>query len=334
MNGSLRLEWGQVANRELMKALALDGRRVALADVPTPQPSDECLLRVRVAGVCGTDLHMLDGYADFNGIPGHEFVAVVESAPPRDAHWIGKRVVGDINVGCGHCALCASGEKEHCAQRTVVGIRDRAGAFAEFMALPASNLHEVPDDVDDRAAVFVEPLAASCRILEQVAIDSRWRIAVIGDGRLGLLIAQVLRTVAHDVTIIGRHDEKLALARSLGVVAANANAPLPDRFGLVVDATGRPDGLVRALEIVRPRGTIVLKSTFHCESSSPLWPVVVQEVTIVGSRCGPFGKAIALLANGQIKTAPLVSRVLPLEEYASAFAAARHELKILFDLSL
>jgi threonine dehydrogenase-like Zn-dependent dehydrogenase len=316
-----------------MKALVLDGHRVALANVAMPKASDECLLRIRVAGICGTDLQMLDGYADFNGILGHEFVGVVEHAPPHDAHWIGTRVVGDINVGCGRCAMCVTGVKEHCPQRTVVGIRDRAGAFAEFITLPASNLHAVPDDVDDRAAVFVEPIAAACRILEQVAIDARWRIAVIGDGRLGLLIAQVVSTVAHDVTIIGRHDEKLALARALAIVALHTNASITDRFDLVVDATGRPDGLARAIEIVRPRGTIVLKSTFHGESSSPLWPVVVQEVTIVGSRCGPFRKAIALLASGVIKTAPLISRVVPLEDYEVAFAAARHELKILFDLS-
>jgi threonine dehydrogenase-like Zn-dependent dehydrogenase len=317
-----------------LKALVLDKPgTLAMREVPAPSRDGECLVRVRMAGICGTDLQLLDGYAGFSGIPGHEFVGVVESASrPEDRTWIGKRVVGEINIGCGRCPSCAAGVKEHCVNRTVVGIRDRDGAFAELLSLPVGNLHEVPDSVSDAAAVFVEPTAAACRICEQIAIDDRTRVAVLGDGRMGLLVAQVLKTVTPDVTLLGRHERKLAIGRQLGLTVARSDA-VPRGPDVVVDVTGRPEGLRRALELVRPRGTIVLKSTFHGEASMASWPIVVDEVTIVGSRCGPFRPALDLLASGAVRVDPLVSRVARLEAFESAFADARKLLKVLFAVS-
>jgi threonine dehydrogenase-like Zn-dependent dehydrogenase len=317
-----------------LKALVLDKPgTLAIREVPAPSRDGECLVRVRMAGICGTDLQLLDGYAGFSGIPGHEFVGIVESTSRSEDHaWVGKRVVGEINIGCGRCPWCAAGVKEHCVNRTVVGIRDRDGAFAECLSLPASNLHDVPNSVSDTAAVFVEPIAAACRISEQIAIDDRTRVAVLGDGRMGLLVAQVLKTVTPDVTLLGRHEWKLEVGRELGLTAGRSEA-VPRGFDVVVDVTGRPEGLQRALELVRPRGTIVLKSTFHGEASMASWPIVVDEVTIVGSRCGPFQPALDLLASGAVRVDPLVSRVAPLEEFASAFADARKLLKVLFAVS-
>ena len=313
-----------------MRALVLgsDGR-LSLEQVPLPALPHECLIRVTAAGICGTDLQMLDRYAEFTGIPGHEFVGVVEDAPATDAHWIGRRVVGEINVGCGTCERCRSGLKEHCQHRTVVGIRERSGAFAEFLSLPAANLHHVPDHVDDTAAVFVEPLAAACRILEQVVIKADTRVAVIGDGRLGNLIAQVLATRTSDLLLIGRQEPKLNVARGLGLDARTIDGAVPGDYDLVVDATGRPDGLERALELVRPRGTVVLKSTCSGATTLSLWPVPVHEIKIVGSRCGPFTMAVDLLAAGAVKTDPLLAGVFALESFEDALAMARRELKVL-----
>lgn len=319
-----------------MKALVLNHPgSITLQDVRAPEPNGDCRIRVRMAGICGTDLELLEGYAGFRGIPGHEFVGVVETASsPDDTPWVGRRVVGEINIGCGRCEWCAAGVKEHCLNRTVVGIRGRGGAFADLLCLPAANLHEVPGSMDDETAVFVEPTAAACRILEQVAIDDRTHVAVLGDGRMGLLVAQVIRTVTPDVTLFGRHAHKLEIARALGLTTRPTDAPAPGtaRFDVVVDATGRAEGMRRALELVRPRGTVVMKSTFHGEATMASWPFVVNEVTLVGSRCGPFRRAIQLLESGAVSVRPLVSRVAALHEYESAFADARVAVKVLFDL--
>lgn len=320
-----------------MKALFIDeSARITLREVAEPKRDRECRIRVRLAGICGTDLQLLEGYAGFRGIPGHEFVGVVESGPPEARAWIGARVVGEINVGCGRCRWCAAGSKEHCDDRAVAGIRAHDGAFAEIVSLPAANLHAVPDTMDDETAVFVEPTAAACRVLEQIAIDDRTRVAVLGDGRMGLLVAQVVRTATPEVIVLGRHEHKLAVARELGLAAAQSDAhdSIAGRFDVVVDVTGRRDGLRRALELVRPRGTIVLKSTFHGEGGLSLSPVVVNEITVIGSRCGPFPKAIELLASGAVKVKPLIARVASLAEYESAFADARHALKILLSPQL
>jgi len=316
-----------------MRALVLgaDGR-LTLQEVPSPAIPGECLVRVTLAGICGTDLQMLEGYAGFTGIPGHEFVGVVEHAPAPDAHWIGRRVVGEINVGCGACDLCRKGVKEHCPHRTVVGIRERSGAFAEYLSLPGGNLHHVPDRIDDAAAVFVEPVAAACRILEQTPIDASMRVAVIGDGRLGNLVAQVLRTRTSQLVLFGRHAAKIAVAQALGIDARVMADDEAGGYDVVVDATGRPDGLERVLALVKPRGTVVLKSTCNGTTSLELWPVPVHEICIVGSRCGPFAAAIELLAAGAVKTAPLLAGTFPLASFQEAFEMARRELKVLMEV--
>ena len=317
-----------------MKALVITRPGIIeLRAVPRPENAGECLIRVLRAGICGTDLQLLEGYAEFTGIPGHEFVGVVEQAPGADSAWMGRRVVGEINVGCRQCDWCARGIKEHCANRNVVGIRQHDGAFAEYLSLPAVNLHAVPETMDDETAVFAEPVAAACRIFEQMTVAPMARVAIVGDGRMGLLVAQVLRTVALDVTVLGRHDHKLAIARALGLSAERSNRAVPSsaRFDIVVDVTGRPDGLRRALELVKPRGTVVMKSTFHGEASVATWPVVVDEVTLVGSRCGPFRPALDLLSSGAVQVKPLISRIARLDDHESAFAEARRSLKILFE---
>ncbi|HXW05868.1 MAG TPA: alcohol dehydrogenase catalytic domain-containing protein [Vicinamibacterales bacterium] len=315
-----------------MQALVVgaDGA-MGLEHVPFELREGEVSIRIVAAGICGTDLQILEGYAGFTGIPGHEFVGVVEEvSSPADAGWIGRRVVGEINVGCRQCAWCAAGVREHCRSRSVVGIRGRSGAFAERLSLPVSNLHAVPEGVEDRAAVFVEPLAAACRILEQVVVGPSTRCAVVGDGRMGLLVAQVLRTRARDITLFGKHESKMAVARALGVGTATDAVPAAGCFDLAVDVTGRPEGLGQAVALTRPRGTVVLKSTFHGEAAIATWPIVVEEVTLVGSRCGPFGRALELLASREVEVLSLVSKTAPLDQWRSAFAEARQRLKVLF----
>ncbi len=315
----------------MMRALVIEAaHRLTLREVPFTALPGEATVRVLMAGICGTDLQLLEGYADFAGIPGHEFAGVVEHvSDSRDRGWIGKRVVGEINVGCGVCDMCRLGVKEHCPSRTVTGIRGRAGAFADYLSLPTTNLHLVPDAVDNETAVFVEPVAAACRILEQVSLTRGSRVAVMGDGRMGLIVGQVLRTVSDDVTVIGRHPQKLDVARTLGLQTARLDQ-IAGRFEVVVDATGRADGLQNALGLVQPRGTVVLKTTAHGEAPLTMWPAVVNEVTLIGSRCGPFAPAIAHLAGGTVQVRPLIARVTSLDDYASAFATARAALKVLF----
>ena len=289
----------------------------------------ECRVAVSIAGICGTDLQILQGYAEFSGVPGHEFVGVVETASDGDRHWIGKRVVGEINVGCGECDWCEADTANHCPTRTVLGIVDRAGAFASHLSLPAGNFHPVPDALGDEAAVMVEPTAAACEILAQVDIGPRARVAVVGDGRMALLVGQVLRTTGADVTLFGKHDRKLQVARDLGLDAKLSADDVPaSTFDVTVDVTGRPTGLTRAMELVRPRGTVVMKSTFHGQTPIALWPAIVDEVTLVGSRCGPFADAIALIADGRVQTEPLLAGTYPLEDFGAAFDAARSELKV------
>lgn len=313
-----------------MRALLLETHgRLSLGEAPRPALPGECLIRVTLAGICGTDLQMLEGYAAFAGIPGHEFVGIVEDTPAADAHWTGRRVIGEINAGCGTCDMCRAGVKEHCPARTVVGIRGRQGAFAEYLSLPASNLHEVPGNVTDAAAVFVEPVAAACRIFEQVPVEPHMRVAVVGDGRLGNLVAQVLKTRVPGVVLFGRRDAKLEVARALGLETRRIEEAGQAEFDLIVEATGRPDGLERAIALVKPRGTVILKSTCNGTTTLALWPVPVHEISIVGSRCGPFAAAIQLLAAGAVLTDPLVSGVFPLESFHEAFAQARRELKVL-----
>ncbi len=316
-----------------VRALFLDpDGTLSLRDRTKPAPGAECVIRVAAAGICGTDLELLRGYAGFSGVPGHEFVGVVEEASAADADWIGRRVAGEITVGCGRCDGCRAAGRGHCDFRTVVGIRGRDGAFAEYVSLPSENLHEVPASLDDATAVFVEPTAAACRVVEQVAIEPGMRAAVVGAGRLGLLVAQVLRAHGADVTAIVRSDASRRLASALGFEAAavdEATRSLARRFDLVVDASGAPGGFAAASALVRPRGTLVIKSTFHGETPVSFSPLVVDEITVIGSRCGPFARAIELLATGRIDVKPLVAGTYPLEQFAEAFERAKRGLKVI-----
>ena len=302
-----------------MKALYFDGK-LSLRETDEPQrPPSEALIQVIYAGICGTDRQILKGYSGFRGIPGHEFVGRVVECD--DARWIGKRVVGEINVTCRACEWCRRGLGRHCQRRTVMGIINRPGAFAEFVALPATNLHEVPPEIPDKAAVFTEPLAAACEILEQMPILPDMRVAVLGDGRLGLLVAQVLRHAHAEVTVIGRHGDKLGLASGWGMSVVHAGEqPIADKsFTVVVEATGSPQGLEQALRIVEPRGTVVMKSTFHELARFDTAKLVVDEVTLLGSRCGDFPTAVDLLRGKHVKVDELVSRTFPLEAGLEAF---------------
>jgi threonine dehydrogenase-like Zn-dependent dehydrogenase len=302
---------------------------------------------VRLDGICNTDLEILRGYHDFRGTPGHEFVGEVAevrgvSAGER-ARWLGHRVVGEINVACSAygyrpvCVFCRRGLKTHCARRTVLGIVAHDGAFAEYLTLPLENLHVVPDSVSDEQAVFVEPLAAACEILEQVNIKKCREAAVVGDGKLAQLVARVLRTRLPNVVMYGKHDKKLALARLIGVktkrVRGSTGDPrrLGESYGLVVEATGSPSGLSLAQHLTEPRGTLVLKSTFHGAAPVEVWPIVVKEINVLGSRCGPFAKAIALLRSGKVDPTPLITRTFPLRDARMAieFAQKRGVMKVL-----
>jgi threonine dehydrogenase-like Zn-dependent dehydrogenase len=302
------------------------------------------LVRVRLAGICNTDLEILRGYFAFRGTPGHEFVGEVAKVRARtrgEARWAGRRVVGEINIGCASlrlplCAFCRRGVVRHCARRRVLGIVAQDGAFAEYLALPLANLHRVPDNVPDEQAVFTEPLAAACEILEQVRIAEHREAAVLGDGKLAQLIGRVLRAAGLRVTMFGRHASKLAVARKAGITARRApgsEAPswLRQRYTLVVEATGSPAGLALGQRMTAPRGTLVLKSTFHGAARMETWPIVVNELTLVGSRCGPFPRALELLRGGRMDLRPLISRVFPLREAPAAmqYAARRGVLKVL-----
>jgi threonine dehydrogenase-like Zn-dependent dehydrogenase len=297
------------------------------------------LVRVRLAGICNTDIEILGGYHDFRGTLGHEFVGeVIEvrgvSARER-SRWIGRRVVGEINVACSAygyrpvCDFCRRGLKTHCARRTVLGIVAHDGAFAEYLALPLANLHIVPDSVSDEQAVFVEPLAAACQILDQIDIKKFREAAVLGDGKLAQLIARVLGTKLPRVVMYGKHDGKLALARLAVVKTKRVHGHdtdlkrLRENYGLVVEATGSPSGLNFAQHLTEPRGTLVLKSTFHGAAPVEMWPIVVKEITVIGSRCGPFAKAIALLRAGKVDPRPLIARTFLLAEAKKAIQFAQ-----------
>jgi alcohol dehydrogenase len=319
---------------------------------PFPPPG-EALVQVRLAGICNTDLELVAGYMAFAGVLGHEFVGEVLSAP--DPAWIGRRVVGDINAACYECATCRAGRHTHCPQRTTLGIFRRDGAFADRLLLPQANLHAVPDSVPDEMAVFAEPLAAACEILEQVTLRPTDRVIVLGDGKLGLLAAAVLRLQGVDLTLVGRHEDKLALAAAWGVPVlraqgSGAGAPAaaggsaaaqgPDRDVLaegsadvVVECTGNAQGFAEARRLLRPRGTLILKSTYHGDLTLNMSALVVDEITLIGSRCGPFAPALRLLQSGLIDPRPLISATYPLAEGEAAFAHAVRPgaLKVLLD---
>jgi len=316
----------------VMLAVHLENGTVTTRECGMPaRPPGYALLRLLAAGICNTDLELQRGYYGFSGIPGHEFVAeVVESDTPGLA---GKRVVGEINLCCGVCEWCRRALGRHCPHRTVLGIVNHPGCFAEFLTLPERNLHVLPESVPLERAVFVEPLAAACEILDQVSIPCSESVAVLGDGKLGLLIAMVLESKGLRVHQFGRHPEKLRIAGKAGVTTEVAKTLPVAAYDWVVDATGNAEGLRAAVAMTRPRGTLILKSTVHGLVGVDTAPIIVNEITLVGSRCGRFEAALPLLEHGLIPVEQMIAERFPLRDAAKAFerAASRGTLKVLLD---
>ena len=316
-----------------MLSVHLESGRVEVRRQPLPRvPQGFARIRLLAAGICSTDLELQRGYYGFSGTPGHEFVGEVVAVSGVGDEWIGRRVAGEINLACGHCDWCVRGLGRHCPTRTVLGIVKHPGAFREFLTLPVHNLHRVPDSISDEQAVFIEPVAAACEILDQVKIPKADRVALLGDGKLGLLIAQVLQAHGARVHLFGRHRDKMRLVEKAGVTTKLLPKKLPERaYRWVVDATGSPEGLRTAVAMCEPRGTIILKSTVHGLVTIDTAPVIVNEVTLVGSRCGRFEPAIRLLASGKVDVAPLISTEFPLDRAPAAFrsAATKGVLKVL-----
>jgi threonine dehydrogenase-like Zn-dependent dehydrogenase len=325
-----------------MRALYWDGHELSLrSSYPTPQTAtiedreskivgatgsrpesgddQAALIKVQLAGICSTDLQIFKGYMNFRGVPGHEFVgSVVEG--PREL--VNKRVVGEINFACGRCDYCSGGLGRHCPSRRVMGILDADGAFAEYVAVPVPNLHVVPSSVGDEEAVFTEPLAAALEILEQVQVNPGDEVLVLGDGKLGNLCAQVLRLTGARVTALGKHEDKLRLIKRSGVRTMLLSDWQPKHFDVVVEATGSSSGLEQAMRAVRPRGTLVLKSTIAGEHTVSLAPLVINEVTVVGSRCGVFPPALEALSEKTVSVTPMIEKIYPLSEGVEAVAHA------------
>ncbi len=303
-----------------MKGLWLEDRSLSLRDVDLPRRQGEALLRIRLSGVCGTDLELVRGYYPYTGVLGHEFVAEVVEAD--DPVWAGRRVVGDINAACGECEACLAGRRSHCENRTVLGISDREGVHTEYASLPFANLHLVPDSVSDEAAVFTEPIAAAVEILTQVHVRPTDRVLLIGAGRLGQLVAQVLALTGAHLHVVAKHPNQVAALEMRGITCVPEPNVEPHGWDVVVEATGSPSGLDLARAALRPRGTLVLKSTYHGEVTLDLSSFVVDEITVVGSRCGPFEPALRLLASGQVDPMGLIAARFPLRDAVAAMEAA------------
>ena len=305
-----------------MKATYFDGKQIILdKNFPDP-PSDETLVRVNLAGICGTDLEILDGYMEYTGILGHEFVGTVEKS--RNPTMVGKRVVGEINAGCGKCDSCMSGMQRHCPSRTVLGILKRDGAFAEFLSLPEKNLHVIPDSISNEQAVFVEPLAAAFEIKEQVSLKPEWNVAVVGDGRLAQLIIQVIKLTCSNITCFGKHESKLeGLVQSGIKIKIGIESTDEKLFDLVVEATGSNSGFVDTMKLVKPRGIVILKSTIASRENLDLTPTIINEITLIGSRCGLFKPAIDALASGIISVNSMIDSTFPLEKFEDAIVHAK-----------
>jgi len=317
-----------------MKALVFDGS-AAVRDVPKPEPDhEEALVKVQMAGICKTDVEITRGYMNFHGVLGHEFVGTVEKSPDREL--IGSRVVAEINVGCGECSFCGKGLERHCPGRTVMGILGRDGAMAEYLTIPVSNLVVVPVTLEDEKAVFTEPLAAAFEILEQVKIEPSHRVLVIGDGKLGLLVGMVLRLTGCDLTLVGKHRTKMAMFADMGgaVQLVDSFNTSEEKFDVVVEASGNPSGWDLAVKSVKPRGTIILKSTYHGDLKFNPAPLVIDEITVTGSRCGRFGPALRIMERGLVDPTPLISGIFPLERAEEAFTRSqdRDVLKILLKI--
>lgn len=314
-----------------MKALWLENRTLSVRDIPVPRACGEALVRTRLSGICGTDLELSRGYYPYAGVLGHEFVGEVVESP--DESWLGARVVGEINAACGRCEACLAGRPTHCEARTVLGISARDGVHAEYATLPLANLLRVPESVSDEAAVFTEPIAAAVEILQQVHIAPTDRVLLIGAGRLGQLIAQVLVLTGAHVRVVARHEQQRALLHARSIRTLAEDEIEPRRWDVVVEATGSPSGFDLARTALRPRGTLVLKSTYAGEITLNLSPFVVDEITVIGSRCGPFAPALRLLERGDVDPTALIAARFPLSRGVEAMAAAaeRGVMKVLLE---
>ncbi|MCI0514507.1 alcohol dehydrogenase catalytic domain-containing protein [candidate division KSB1 bacterium] len=310
--------------------------KLELVEQPIPEPgAEEALIRVSMTGICNTDLEILRGYMNFRGTPGHEFVGRVVRVNAATAGWINQRVVGEINLGCGNCEACQRGLARHCATRQVLGIYQKDGAMAEYLTLPIANLHRVPESVPDEIAVFTEPLAACLEIFEQIPLPPNQPLAIVGDGKLGLLLALTCQWHGLEVFLLGKNETKLALARTLGITHAQLAETCQSKFPIVIEASGAPGGLQTALQRIEPRGTLVLKSTYQGQITLDMAPWVVHEITIVGSRCGPFAPALRLLTQHAREIQPLISAIYPMEAYVAAFdrAVQPTSLKIILQIT-
>ncbi|AFZ23679.1 theronine dehydrogenase-like Zn-dependent dehydrogenase [Cylindrospermum stagnale PCC 7417] len=317
-----------------MKGLWLENNQLQFRtdlDIPEPPPG-EARVRVLRAGICNTDLELLRGYYPYTGILGHEFVGIVEQGPE---HLVNQRVVGEINAVCGKCRFCRSGKPTHCENRTVLGIVNRHGAFAEYLCLPVENLHCVPENISTEAATFTEPVAAALEIQQQVPLSANDRVLVVGDGKLGQLVAQTLALTGCDLLAVGRHRDKLANLEARGIKTGLADAVTDRAFDISVECTGNPEGFAIARRALRPRGTLVLKSTYSGNLSLDASSLVVDEITLIGSRCGPFPAALELLATGKVDVQPLIHARYPLTQGLAAFenAQSRGVLKVLLEIS-
>jgi len=317
-----------------MRALVLRSTSEIDSSYPVPDAQKgEALIRVLKAGICATDVQLIQGYMGFQGVLGHEFVGTVEQCSDQP-ELMGKRVVGEINLACRRCSTCQAGRLTHCPNRTTLGIDRKDGAFADYLTLPINNLFSVPDQITNNAALFVEPLAAACQILEQLTPDLTDRILVIGDGKLGLLCAQVLSAHGYQVTVLGRHTEKLAILTRRGIPCTIEPRDILPGMDLIVEATGTPQGFEMASQLIRPRGSIILKSTYRGQHSFDLTTLVINEVTLIGSRCGPFSKALHLLSEGQIDVESLITERYSLSRGLDALqqATERKALKIVLEM--
>lgn len=317
-----------------MRAVRLDTSLKFEAKYPKPSPpSGEALVRVLQAGICATDLELVKGYMGFRGTLGHEFVGVVKEAVGHE-QLNGKRVVGEINAACRTCPTCQAGRLTHCPNRTTLGIDRRDGVFADYLCLPIENLYPLPEEISDDQAVFIEPLAAACQILEQVSIAPTDRVVVIGDGKLGLLCAQVLQTTNCQLLVIGRHPEKLRLLDHQGIQTTTRIGDVAPGVDTAIEATGSPDGLKLANQLLRPRGTLVLKSTYHGQTTFDFTSLVINEINIVGSRCGPFPRALELLKKNAVTVEPLIQARYSIDQGIDAIkrAATPGTLKVLLTM--
>jgi threonine dehydrogenase-like Zn-dependent dehydrogenase len=317
-----------------MRAIVFDDKLEFRTDYPDPERGEnEALIRVTHAGICNTDLEITKGYMGFRGILGHEFVGVIEQCDDNNA--IGNRVVGEINLGCGVCSFCRNNNSNHCSHRSVIGIKDKNGVFADYITLPLANLHTVPDIISDEEAVFTEPLAAAFEIFEQVNIKSSDRVCVLGDGKLGLLVSQALAASNCDLTVIGHYDEKLAILGKLGIKTSLSASYDEPEFDIVVECTGSCSGINTALNIVRPKGKIILKTTVANKDSFNLNHIVINEISLIGSRCGPFEPAIQAIKSGAVDLLPLISKIYSLDDGLKAlkYASEKGVIKVILKMS-